>query len=105
MFPPHEQKHLGMLHSDAYREQFFAYWTLHEAYSKALGVGIARASKDCRFAGRGVGHYTLVCPDAMPGAGDWLLSVQRPTEEHVMALAVRSTASGNRKMVVRWLQP
>lgn len=105
MFTLPEQKHLGMLRSDEYREQFLAYWTLHEAYGKALGVGIAHAAGGCGFAGQGVGHYTMVCPEPMPDAGNWLLSVQRPTDDHVLALAVRSVVSGTRRIVIRWMQP
>jgi 4'-phosphopantetheinyl transferase len=105
MFPLHEQRHLATLCGDEYREQFLAYWTLHEAYSKALGVGIARTVNKCGFSGKGIGEYAIRCPDTMPDSGPWVLSVQRPTDDHMLALAVRSAASGTRKIVVRWMQP
>jgi 4'-phosphopantetheinyl transferase len=105
MFPLHEQRYLATLRGDEYREQFLAYWTLHEAYSKALGTGIAHTVNRCGFAGKGTGDYAIRCLDTMPDTGPWVLSVQRPTDDHVLALAVRSAASGTRKIVVRWMQP
>ncbi len=99
MLPAQELQQLASLDGDAYLEQFFAYWTLHEAFSKALGVGIANVDRGHAFTGQGVGAYKIQCPD------HWQLSVQRPTDEHMLALAVRSSPPVMREIAVRWLQP
>jgi 4'-phosphopantetheinyl transferase len=104
MFPARERQHLSMLAPADALEQFFAYWTLHEALGKALGVGIARGGdRQYMFAGQGTGDYTMAAADGMAPADDWWCSVLHPDPQHLLAVAVRGIPPGRLKRVVSWL--
>ena len=106
MFPVRERQQLSALAPDAALEQFFAYWTLHEALGKALGVGLAGAG-DRRyvFAGLGSGDYAVTMADGTLAEEDWWCSVLRPAPKHLLAVALRGIPPGRLTRVVSWLVP
>jgi 4'-phosphopantetheinyl transferase len=101
MFTQQEQQQLGRLDGESALEQFFAYWTLHEAYGKALGSGLAHIGQETGFAGTGPGLYTLSHGNVGDAAG-WQLQVARPAAGHVLALAARRASAGPRAVVMQW---
>lgn len=103
MFAPGELSALDLLAGEQYRERFFVLWTLREAWSKARGHGLAHASRDIRFECRQDGACALH-DDAGNGLQeDWQLSVQFPTGEHVLALALHARRHPHRRIVTRWM--
>lgn len=76
------------------RRRFFEYWTLKEAYLKAVGLGFGLSPRKLHFrpdAPRGP-EVRFDGVDDRPGA--WFFCLSDPTEHHQMALAVRCTLSG-----------
>lgn len=103
MFASSELRHLSSLEGDDYLRQFFIYWTLHEAYGKALGLGVSNIGKGYAFNDCGAGRYELDHLYKDGNSVNWQFSVLQPTDEHLLALAARSSGIQGRKVVVRWL--
>jgi len=81
MFAPAEIEDLGRQDAATYLQQFFTYWTLREAYYKALGTGIAFSDNRHAFVMQEAGRYRL---DVEPAAGDaaasdWYFEVHQPS--------------------------
>lgn len=90
-FAPAECAHLETLPPAAVDEAFLSFWTLKEAYIKAIGKGLAQPLDSFAFS---------LEPPAIrfePGveddAADWLFRQFRPTPRHLMALALRHRRS------------
>lgn len=106
MFSVSEQQALKRLDGDALQDRFFAYWTLREAYCKALGVGIANASKDYCFVEQGAGQWEVRFDAASNDASrHWQLAMMKPTQEHVMALAIRVAGMADRSIIHEFIVP
>ncbi len=103
MFSAQERQQLARLDGDQYHEQFLYYWTLREAYGKALGSGLASAGSQCCFVEQAGGSYRISQSDGVPESGAWSFSVSRPTAEHVLALAARNGEYRDRQVVMHWL--
>lgn len=75
------------------RRRAFAYWTLREAFAKAVGVGLSLPRNDVSFhldgpEGPGLGRL-----DAQYGArGEWRLHLSELGPAHLLAAAVRTPA-------------
>lgn len=87
-FASSEADALGSLSPDRQRRAFFDYWTLKEAYIKALGVGLSAPLQSFAF--------TLSDPPTVrfddPASGDpaaWQFVRLSLTEEHACAVAMR----------------
>lgn len=91
MFAPSEQHALNQLQGDAYLERFFTYWTLREAYCKAIGLGLSSP----------MDYFSFECADGVPfrikfdtPPGNhtplWQFTMLRPSPEHIAAIAVCS---------------
>jgi 4'-phosphopantetheinyl transferase len=89
-FAPPERAALERLRPEARRERFFALWTLKEAYIKARGMGLAIELDRFAFRLRGRGARLWVDPDLGDHAGAWRFVRLRPTDNHQLALAVRT---------------
>ncbi len=73
--------------------QFYDFWTLREAYVKALGTGLAGSSKDY--------YFTVGMPDQAAsinfrnkpstGSDSWQFKLFQPTPEHRLAVAIESS--------------
>ena len=100
MFAVSEQQALKRLDGVAFQDRFFVYWTLREAYCKALGVGIANASKDYGFVEQAAGQWEIRFDTSSHDASrHWQLAVMKPTDEHVMALAIRVAGMADRPII------
>ena len=85
MFAAEEVQQLRMLDGDARRHRFFIYWTLREAYGKALGRGLAGLGRDFRFLRDGDARWRM-----QGGTGGWQFTVRHLFDSHVLAVALRS---------------
>jgi 4'-phosphopantetheinyl transferase len=72
-------------------ETLFAFWTLKEAYIKAVGKGLAIPLDAFAFTLDPLSISFFPPLDDDPG--DWLFQRHRPTGEHALALAIRHAGS------------
>lgn len=90
MFAREELQVLRGLSGQAFLEQFYAFWTLREAYCKARGFGLAHAGKHFHFE-RDAGARWQICLDTEKSAGrHWALAVERVHDSHLLAVAVNA---------------
>jgi 4'-phosphopantetheinyl transferase len=73
------------------RPAFFTLWTLKESYMKAVGLGMALPLRSFWFCFDPTGTPSLHLADRDSDARCWRFSLFRPTERHVVALAVAQT--------------
>ena len=106
MFADSELVMLKKLDGRAFLEQFFIFWTLREAYCKALGVGIGFSKKDYAFEA-GCDDRVRIRFDSQAGEsdGDWQFTILRPGADHLVAVAVRSEGLPGREVVHRFIVP
>jgi 4'-phosphopantetheinyl transferase len=106
MFADAELVALNKLDGRAFLEQFFIFWTLREAYCKALGVGIGFSKKDYAFEA-GSDNRVRIRFDSQAGesGGDWQFTILRPGADHLVAVAVRSEGLPGREVVHRFIVP
>ena len=106
MFADAELVTLNKLDGRAFLEQFFIFWTLREAYCKALGVGLGFSKKDYVFEAGGGGGVKIRFDAPAGDSGDhWQLTILRPGADHVAAVAVRSEGRFNKEIVHRFIVP
>ncbi|MGB5425678.1 MAG: 4'-phosphopantetheinyl transferase superfamily protein, partial [Gammaproteobacteria bacterium] len=106
MFAVSEQQALRRLDGEAFQDRFFVYWTLREAYCKALGVGIANAGKDYCFVEQDSGQWEIRFDRPSNDASrHWQLATMKPTDEHVMALAIRTAGMADRSIIREFVMP
>jgi 4'-phosphopantetheinyl transferase len=106
MFADAELVTLNKLDGRAFLEQFFIFWTLREAYCKALGVGLGFSKKDYAFE-TGSDDRVRIRSDSQAGAsdGDWQFTILRPGADHLVAVAVRSDGLSGRDVIHRFIVP
>ncbi len=91
MFTESECDELDRLTGQGFRERFFRYWTLHEAYCKATGAGIVTATRDFWFSMDTPDRIAIHFPSRDSGRADqWQFACLQPTDSHVLAVALRS---------------
>lgn len=73
----------------ARHELFFGYWTLKEAYVKARGCGISMPLDKCAFEFRPDGIRPAFDPSLDDDGAGWQFAQWSPTEEHLLAVALR----------------
>ncbi len=110
-----EVEALELLPEDRQQEAFFEYWTLKEAYIKAVGVGISLGLGRFSFAldtGAGVRGVTGRLPPTISFTGDldddptaWQFAQYEPTPSHAMAAAIRRGADADLAINVRPVVP
>jgi len=106
MFAATEQAELQQLQGSAFLERFLTYWTLREAYCKALGVGIAYSKKDYFFAAESDGRYAIRFESPSNGQDrHWRFAILRPGADHMVAVATRSEGRSSKEVVHRFIVP
>jgi len=106
MFADAELVVLKKLDGRAFLEQFFSFWTLREAYCKALGVGLGFSKKDYAFA-TGSDDGVRISFDTRAGDPDgrWQFTMLRPGADHMVAVAVRMEGPSGKDVVHRFIVP
>ena len=106
MFAAPELAELKKLQGQAFLERFLVYWTLREAYCKALGVGIAHAGRGFCFVAENDGSYGIRF-ESQSGGHDmhWHFTITRPGTDHMVAVAVRSEDLSGREVIQRFIVP
>jgi 4'-phosphopantetheinyl transferase len=106
MFAASEQLTLKRLDGQAFLDRFFTYWTLREAYCKALGVGIAFSKKDYCFVEEDGERWGISFDDPSSDENDqWQFALARPTTEHLLAIAVRTADLPDRLIINKFVVP
>jgi len=106
MFAAPEQAALKKLEGQAFLERFLVYWTLREAYCKALGVGIAHSRKDYSFEIAGREQWVIRFDSPLRGQGEhWQFTILRPGADHMVAVAIHSEGPSSKEIVHRFLVP
>ena len=110
-----EVEALELLPEDRQQEAFFEYWTLKEAYIKAVGVGISLGLERFSFAldsCAGVRGVAGREPPTISFAADldddpsaWQFAQYEPTPSHAMAAAIRRGADAELEISVRQVVP
>ncbi|MGB5260045.1 MAG: 4'-phosphopantetheinyl transferase superfamily protein [Gammaproteobacteria bacterium] len=90
MFADEEIQVLRGLQGQAFLEQFYACWTLREAYCKARGSGLASSGKHFRFERDRHGAWQLCSSDAAISDEHWQLAVEHVLDNHRVAVAVNA---------------
>lgn len=101
MFAAEERSAMGELIDSSAREQFFRYWTLREAYAKALGVGLGGLPRDFHFEAVNDDRPRVVFDEDGTQADRWQFALLRPTAAHVLAIALHRPGVPDLKIVPR----
>ncbi len=89
--------------ADGGRDAFFRLWTLKEAFIKATGEGLRRSLQSFSFAFDPIA-VTIAAGTGME-SGEWQFFQDRPTEEHLVAAAVRRLAGAEVSFVASPVTP
>jgi 4'-phosphopantetheinyl transferase len=99
-----ERDALRGLSAEAATRQFFALWTLKEAYAKARGLGLSLPPERFTVALDGSGHARLVADEVFAeDRAAWQLTPLQPTARHVGALALRRGPAPDLGVSVAWV--
>ncbi len=102
MFSADEQDRLLQLAGRQQLEYFFERWTLREAYVKARGTGISfPMRKLCFDIAPEKGIRIHFQPDINDCPSDWYFRLLRPTEQHILAVALHTGPNPAPGLVVR----
>jgi 4'-phosphopantetheinyl transferase len=105
-FSPYEVASLRALPPGRQRQRFFEYWTLKESYIKARGMGLAIPLDQFSFH---LDHDTPIAISFAPNLKDdpraWQFDRYRPSERHMMALAIRRGVGPDMRIDVRETVP
>jgi len=88
-FSPDEARDLEGRRGKDWRERFFRYWTLKEAYVKARGVGLSLPLDRFSFELHGDDVAIIFAARADDKPLWWQFHLSSPTARHVVALAMR----------------
>lgn len=106
MFADSEQQALKRLDGQPFLDRFFSFWTLREAYCKALGVGIANSKRNYCFAEQGNGQWAIRFDAASDEENQhWQFVLGKPTTEHLLAVAVRAADVTDRQIIRKFVLP
>ncbi len=113
MFAEQETKTLLACDESEVQKSFFDFWTLREAYVKAIGTGLGGSSKEFYFIIDTAGEATNIRAaninfvDSKKKADlAWQFFLLEPSLEHVAAIAVSvSAGSAVKKIVSQKIQP
>lgn len=105
MFSDNECRALERTQGRARLEGFYSGWTLREAYVKARGIGISFPTRKLDFTVRRDDDIGLTqAPDIAGSGDDWYFRLMRPTEEHLLAIAVARNGDSDIRVIQRDFQ-
>jgi 4'-phosphopantetheinyl transferase len=82
---------LAQLDDGSLQQNFYYFWTLREAYVKALGTGLAGSSKEFYFDLNGDDlKAVLHHKKNQRSEADWQFGLYQPSNNHVLSVAVES---------------
>ncbi|MBW2268325.1 MAG: 4'-phosphopantetheinyl transferase superfamily protein [Deltaproteobacteria bacterium] len=90
VFSAIERRGLDGLSGEDAREQFFAHWTLKEAYVKALGLGFSLPLRRITTLPTRDGRALLQLEDMEDDASRWTLRTHRAGSQHRIAVALEA---------------
>ena len=94
-FAPEESSWLRGLPADECKRSFYCLWTLKEAFAKALGLELATALVQCRYARTHDGFVATV-----PTGARWSAAVFEPYEGYRMAVVSVAPAGALREVPI-----
>jgi 4'-phosphopantetheinyl transferase len=101
-FSPYEVAALRALPPHRQRQRFFEYWTLKESYIKARGMGLSIPLDQFSFhLERDQPIAISFDPDLKDDPHAWQFDRYRPTQRHMMAVAIRRGMGPDVKIDVR----
>lgn len=105
MFSAKECSQLKSLSGNDYLRSFYTCWTLREAYVKAVGIGISFPTRKIQFE---ISEDHSVAATFAADIGDsgnaWQFKLLKPTDEHVVSLAVRKGNGDTRPIVEQFFE-
>jgi 4'-phosphopantetheinyl transferase len=72
---------------DRWHDRFLRYWTLKEAYLKALGLGISVTLSDLSFSTDDSQPRIALARSLQGGDERWVFRLAQPTDQHLIAVA------------------
>lgn len=105
-FSPSEVEALHAVPEERQRARFFDYWTLKEAYIKARGMGLAIPLDQFSFLISPGEPIRIAFDPRLPDRPEtWQFEQLRPTERHLISLAIRRESEPDLRVVVRRTVP
>ncbi len=86
---------------DGWHERFLTYWTLKEAYLKALGLGISVHLADVAFDLTDARVCFVPGPSLAGSDTRWMFELARPTSRHLLAVAASCGDGATPRLVVQ----
>lgn len=108
MFACSELEILRPLSGRQYQQQFYSFWTLHEAYCKALGTGLGFSNKDYAFKVASDNDISISFDSLGGGEVErelWQFSLLRPAVDHLVAIAVRTNGVPAKNVLQQFIVP
>jgi 4'-phosphopantetheinyl transferase len=91
-FSADEYSALSTLGDSDRRQRFFEYWTLKEAYVKAIGLGMSMDLSTFTFDIKDDGREVSLRSTNVADPGIWAFRLLKPGPNHTVAVAVRCSA-------------
>jgi 4'-phosphopantetheinyl transferase len=106
MFADSELETLAALDGQHYQQQFFTFWTLREAYCKALGTGLGFSKKDYAFEVVDNGRIELSFDSCKDDSGKcWQFALLRPAVDHLVAVAACRNGMSEKTVIQQYVVP
>jgi 4'-phosphopantetheinyl transferase len=105
-FSPTEVRDLRALPEADQAERFFTYWTLKESYIKARGMGLSIPLAQFSLSIEPERPVRIAFDPLLDDDADaWQLATMRPTERHMLAVAIRRKDEPDLDIVTRRVVP
>ena len=103
VFSDVEQADLFSRTGQAQRERFFQYWTLKEAYIKAVGLGLSLPLEQITLRVSEAEPIAIAFgPEIQDRGGPWQLVTHRPTASHMLSAAIPNAGRASGAVGLHW---